>query len=180
MRYALRSLLKAPGFSFLVILTVSLGIGATTAVFCVFRGVLLRPLPHEGGDRIVYLQQSAAKAGMEDVKFSVPEIIDFREGVDALDGIGEFSAMPFTMLGAGTPTEVRTGIVSADYFEVMGLSPVLGRALGSGDDGAAAHPVMILTWEYWRRAFGEDPAVLGRVVEMNGRRRPSRGRRTCS
>ncbi|HKJ02903.1 MAG TPA: hypothetical protein VJ997_10625, partial [Longimicrobiales bacterium] len=76
MRYALRSLLKAPAFSFLVILTVSLGIGATTAVFCVFRGVLLRPLPHEGGGRIVYLQQSAAKAGMEDVKFSVPEIID--------------------------------------------------------------------------------------------------------
>ncbi len=169
MRYALRSLLKAPGFSFLVILTVALGIGATTAVFCVFRGVLLRPLPHEGGDRIVYLQQSAAKAGMEDVKFSVPEIIDFREGVDALDGVAEFSAMPFTMLGAGTPTEVRTGIVSANYFQVMGLSPVLGRVLGPGDAGAAADPVMILTWEYWRRAFGEDPSVLGRTVEMNGR-----------
>jgi predicted permease len=168
MRYALRSLFTAPGFSFLVILTVSLGIGATTAVFCVFRGVLLRPLPHEAGDRIVYLQQSAAKAGMEDVKFSVPEIIDFREGVDALDEIAEFSAMPFTMLGAGTPTEVRAAIVSANYFEVMGLSPVLGRVLGPGDAGAAADPVMILTWEYWRRAFGEDPAVLGRTVEMNG------------
>lgn len=169
MRYALRSLLKAPGFSFLVILTVSLGIGATTAVFCVFRGVLLRPLPHEGGDRIVYLQQSAAKAGLEDVKFSVPEIIDFREGVTALSEIAEFSAMPFTMLGAGSPTEVRTGIVSANYFGVMGLSPVLGRVLGPGDAGAAADPVMILTWEYWRRAFGEDPSVLGRTVEMNGR-----------
>lgn len=169
MRYALRSLLKAPGFSFLVVLTVSLGIGATTAVFCVFRGVLLRPLPHEGGDRIVYLQQSAAKAGQEDVKFSVPEIIDFREGVGALDGIAEFSAMPFTMLGTGRPTEVQAGIVSANYFEVMGLSPVLGRGLGAGDDGAAADPVMILTWEYWLRAFGEDPSVLGRVVEMNGR-----------
>lgn len=169
MRYALRSLLKAPAFSFLVILTVSLGIGATTAVFCVFRGVLLRPLPHEGGDRIVYLQQSAAKAGLEDVKFSVPEIIDFREGVDALDGVAEFSAMPFTMLRAGPPTEVRAGIVSANYFQVVGLSPVLGRVLGPGDDGAAADPVMILTWEYWRRGFGEDPAVLGRVVEMNGR-----------
>ncbi len=169
MRYALRSLLKAPVFSFLVILTVSLGIGATTAVFCVFRGVLLRPLPHEGGDRIVYLKQSAAKAGTDDVKFSVPEIIDFREGVDALDGVAEFSAMPFTMLGAGTPTEVRTGIVSANYFEVMGLSPVLGRVLGPGDAGPTADPVMILTWEYWRRAFGEDPSVLGRTVEMNGR-----------
>ena len=138
MPHTVRSLLKAPAFSFLVILTVSLGIGATTAVFCVFRGALMRPLPHEGGERIVYLQQSAARAGLEDLKFSVPEIIDFREGVDALDEIAEFSAMPFTMLGAGTPTEVQTGVVSANYFEVMGLSPVLGRVLGPGDAGAAA------------------------------------------
>ncbi|MEZ4417218.1 MAG: ABC transporter permease [Gemmatimonadota bacterium] len=169
MRYAFRSLLKTPGFSALVVLTLSLGIGATTAVFCVFRGVLLRPLPHEGGDQIVYVQQSAARAGMEDVKFSVPEIIDFREGVDALDEIAEYSAMPFTMLGTDRPTEVQAGVVSANYFDVMGLSPVLGRVLGPGDSGAAADPVMVLTWDYWRRAFGQDPSVLGRSVEMNGR-----------
>lgn len=169
MRYALRFLLGAPGFSFLVVLTLALGIGATTAIFCVFRGVLLKPLPHEGGERIVYLQQSASLAGMPDVKFSVPEILDFREGVESLTGFAEFSAMPFTMLGVDRPVQVQAGIVSANYFEVMGLSPVLGRVLGPGDDGETADPVMILTFEYWRSAFGEDPGVLGTVVEMNGR-----------
>ncbi|MCA9736153.1 MAG: ABC transporter permease, partial [Gemmatimonadetes bacterium] len=99
----------------------------------------------------------------------VPEIIDFREGVAALDEIAEFSAVPFTMLGTGTPTEVRAGVVSANYFEVMGLSAVLGRVTGPGDAGPAADPVMVLTWEYWHRAFGGDAAVLGRTVEMNGR-----------
>ena len=90
MRYAIRSLLKAPAFSFLVILTLALGIGANTAIFSVFRGVLLRPLPHEGGEEIVYLRQSAGQAGLEDVKFSVPEIIDFRDQARLLNGFAEF------------------------------------------------------------------------------------------
>ena len=169
MRYAIRSLLKAPAFSFLVILTLALGIGANTAIFSVFRGVLLRPLPHEGGEEIVYLRQSAAQAGLEDVKFSVPEIIDFRDQARLLSGFAEFSAMPFTMLGAGTPVQVQAGIVSANYFTVMGLSPVLGRALGPEDDGAAADPVMVLGYEYWQNAFGADPGAIGRVFRMNGR-----------
>jgi predicted permease len=138
-------------------------------MFTVFRGVLLRPLPHEGGDEIVYLRQSAELAGLEDVKFSVPEIIDFREASTSLTGFAEFSAMPFTMLGMDRPVQVQAGIVSANYFEIMGLSPVLGRALGPGDDGAAADPVMVLGYEYWQRAFGGQPEVLGRVMRMNGR-----------
>ena len=169
MRYALRFLLKSPGFSFLVVLTLALGIGATTAIFSVFRGVLLRPLPHEDGDRIVYLQQSAEQAGLPDVKFSVPEIMDLRESVRSLTGFAEFSAMPFTLLGRDRPVQVQAGIVSANYFEVMGLRPVLGRGLTPQDDGASAEPVMILTYEHWQSAFGADPGVLGRVFRMNGR-----------
>ncbi|HUH11792.1 MAG TPA: ABC transporter permease [Longimicrobiales bacterium] len=166
---ALRFLLKAPAFSFLVILTLGLGIGATTAIFTVFRGVLLRPLPHADGDRIVYLQQSAAAAGLPDVKFSVPEIMDLRASVRSLTGFAEFSAMPFTMLGVDRPVQVRAGIVSANYFDVMGLSPVLGRGFGPADDGPAAQPAMVLTWGYWHRMFAGDPGVLGRVVRMNSR-----------
>ncbi|HEX7118241.1 MAG TPA: ABC transporter permease [Longimicrobiales bacterium] len=169
MRRAIRSLWKAPGFSFLMVLTLALGIGATTAMFSVFRGVLLRPLPHDGGDAIVYLRQSAARAGLQDVNFSVPEIIDLREAVESFDGVAEFSAMPFTMLGAGRPTEVQAGIVSGNYFDVLGLHPVVGRAIGPMDDGPAAEPVMVLTYAYWRRAFGGDPGVVGKVVRINGR-----------
>ena len=87
---------------------------------------------------------------MEDVKFSVPEIIDFREGVDALDGIAEFSAMPFTMLGAGTPTEVRTGIVSANYFQTYGAPPALGRPFlpGVEDVGPAGRITSYGSWRW--------------------------------
>src|SRR5919204_223664 len=90
MRYAVRSLLNSPGFTTLVVLTLALGIGANTAIFSVFRGVLLRPLPHADGGHLIYLQQSAARAGQEDVKFSVPEILDFRNGTQSFTGVAEF------------------------------------------------------------------------------------------
>jgi len=169
MRYAIRSLLKSPGFSFLVVLVLGLGIGANTAIFSVFRGVLLRPLPHADGATLVYLQHSARQSGMEDVKFSVPEIVDLRESMRTLTGFAEFSAMPFTMLGSGRPVQVQAGIVSGNYFDVMGLSAVLGRTFGAVDDGAGADPVMMLTHGYWQRAFGGDPAVIGRGFRLNGR-----------
>lgn len=169
MRYALRSLMKAPGYSLLVILTLALGVGANTAVFTVVRGVLLRPLPHADGERLVYLQQSAELAGLDDVKFSVPEILDLRENAGTLAGFAEFSAMPFTMLGGDQPVQVQAGIVSANYFEIMGLGTVLGRGIGATDDGPDAAPVMMLTYGYWQRAFGGDPDVLGRTFRMNGR-----------
>lgn len=169
MRYAIRSLLKSPGFAALVVIVLGLGIGANTAIFSVFRGVLLRPLPHEDDATLVYLQHSAAQSGMSDVKFSVPEIVDLRESMRTLTGFAEFSAMPFTMLGSGRPVQVQAGIVSGNYFDVVGLGAVLGRTFGAADDGAGAEPVMMLTHGYWQRAFGGDPSVIGRAFRMNGR-----------
>lgn len=169
MRYALRSLVKSPGFALLVIVTLGLGIGANTAVFSVLRGVLLRPLPHEDGERLMYLRQSAEQAGLENALFSVPEIVDYRESASALTGFAEFSAMPFNMLGGDKPVEVQAGIVTGNYFEVMGLDAVLGRTLNTGDDGPSAEPVMMLTHDYWLGAFGGDPGVLGKVLRINGR-----------
>jgi putative ABC transport system permease protein len=168
-RYALRSLSRSPGFAALVVVTLALGIGANTAVFSVLRGVLLRPLPHENGERLMYLRQSAELAGLENALFSVPEIVDYREAATTLTGFAEFSAMPFNMLGGERPVEVQAGIVTGNYFEVMGLEAVLGRALDPGDDGPSADPVMMLTWDYWNAAFGGDPRVIGRVLRMNGR-----------
>lgn len=169
MRYALRSLSRSPGFAALVVVTLALGIGANTAVFSVLRGVLLRPLPHEDGERLMYLRQSAELAGLDNALFSVPEIVDYREASTTLTGFAEFSAMPFNMLGGERPVEVQAGIVTGNYFEVMGLDAVLGRALNPGDDGPGADPVMMLTWDYWNAAFGGDPGVIGQVLRINGR-----------
>jgi putative ABC transport system permease protein len=168
MRYALRSLARSPGFALAVIVTLALGIGANTAVFSVLRGVLLRPLPNREGDRLVYLRQSAELAGQDNVAFSVPEIIDYRTSAKTLQGVAEFSAMPFNLLDNGEPVQVQTGIITGNYFDVMGLRTVLGRTFTAGDDGPGVAPVMILTWEYWHKAFGADSSVIGRKLRING------------
>ncbi|MGE0158224.1 MAG: ABC transporter permease [Gemmatimonadales bacterium] len=164
-RYAFRSLVRAPLFAVAAVLTLALGIGANTAVFSVVRGVLLRPLPHADGERLVYLRQSADLAGIDNALFSVPEIIDYREA-SAFTGIGEFSAGSFNLTARGEPQQVLAGIVSGNFFEVMGLAPELGRLFDEGDDGAAAAPVVVLTYDYWMQAFGGDPGVIGEAVEL--------------
>jgi len=168
-RDALRGLVRNPGYTLVFVVTLGLGIGANTAMFSAVNGVLLRPLPNRDGDRLVYLRQSARPAGIENVLFSVPEIDDYRSGVPSLEAIAEFSALTFTMLGTDTPRRVRTGIVSGNYFAVMGLSARLGRMVGPEDDGPDATAVIVLSDAYWRAAFGADPGVLGKTVEINGR-----------
>jgi putative ABC transport system permease protein len=169
LRYAIRSLSRAPGFTLAVVLTLGLGIGANTAIFSVVRGVLLRPLPNRDGDRLVYLRQSIAGPGGENVLFSVPEILDFRNGAKAFRGIAEYSGMVYTLQGEGNPVRITVGLVTGNFFQVMGLSPVLGRLLNDGDDGTGVPPVMVLTHEYWMKGFGGDSGVIGKTVRVDGK-----------
>ncbi|HEV8612372.1 MAG TPA: hypothetical protein VGQ73_02605, partial [Gemmatimonadales bacterium] len=111
-RYALRSLRRAPGFTSAVVLTLGLGIGANTAIFSVVRGVLLKPLPHRDGGRLVFLRQSAQTPGGENIAFSVPEITDFRTGSKTLGGIAEYSPITFTMLEKGEAVRIDVGLVT--------------------------------------------------------------------
>jgi predicted permease len=168
LRYAMRSLLRARGFAIAVVLTLGLAIGANTAIFSVIRGVMLRPLPHRDGDRLMYLRQSTNGPGGENVAFSVPEINDFREASKTMQGIAEYSPITFTMVGEHDAVRIDVGLVTGNYFSVMGLSPILGRAFGPGDDGRAAAPVMILTYDYWESRFGGDPSIVGKRLRVAG------------
>jgi predicted permease len=168
-RYAFRSLARARGFAIAVILTLGLGIGANTAIFSVVRGVLLKPLPHRDGDRLVYLRQSINGPGGENIDFSVPEILDFRNGAKTLGGIAEYSGMTYTLQGDKEASRISVGLVTGNYFKVMGLSGVLGRLLDDSDDGTAVSPVMVLTYEYWMKHFGGDPNVVGRKVTVDNK-----------
>lgn len=172
LRYALRSLARTKGFAFAVILTLGLGIGANTAIFSVVRGVMLKPLPHKDGERLLYLRQSMQGPGGEDIAFSVPEINDFRESSKTLTGIAEYSPITFTLIEKDASTRVDAGLVTGNYFSVMGLSPVLGRAFTSGDDGPAAAPVLMLTHEYWMKRFRGDSGVIGTSLRINGKAVP--------
>jgi predicted permease len=168
-RYALRSLRRVPGFTLAVVVTLGLGIGANTAIFSVVRGVLLKPLPHQDGDRLVYLRQSVDGLGGENVLFSVPEILDFRESARSFGGIAEYSGMSFTLEGEDDAVRITVGLVTGNYFSVMGLGAVLGRLTTPDDDGTAAAPVMVLTHQYWMSRFGGDSSIVGKQVRVNDR-----------
>ena len=167
---AVRSLRRSPGFTLAVVLTLALGIGANTAMFTLLRGTLLRPLPHRDGERLVYVRQSAVGAGQPNTNFSVPEVADYRAAARTLATIAEYSSsVPFILVGSdGAPARIRAGIVSGNFFGVMGLEPVLGRLITDGDDGAAAPSVAVLSHQYWTEHFGGDSAVVGSAVRLNG------------
>src|SRR5207245_7728329 len=124
LRVAFYSLMRTQGLAITVILTLALGIGANAAIFTLVRGVLLKPLVNRDEDRLIYIRQSAPGTGDANSAFSVPEIQDLRAGVKTLSAMGEFSTLEFTMIGLGEPRVVQSGVVSGNFFEVMGLHPV--------------------------------------------------------
>jgi putative ABC transport system permease protein len=165
--YALRSLFRMKGLTITVVLTLALGIGANAAIFSLVRAVLLRPLVNQDEQRLVYIRQSAPGIGAENILFSMPEIRDIRQRVQALSAVGDFSTIEFSMVGLGEPREVRAGVVSGNYFEVMGLRPVLGRLLTDTDDGPAAAGAAVLTHRFWSTAFDSDPSVVGKSIRLD-------------
>ena len=169
LKFALRSLSRAKGLTFTVVLTLALGIGANAAIFSVVRGVLLRPLVNRDADRLIYIRQSAKGAGVEDAHFSVPELKDLQARVKTINAFGDFSTIEFTMLGLGEPRTVRAGVVGGSYFSVMGLSPVRGRLLNEGDDGPKAAGAAVLTYRFWTSAFKSDPSVIGKTIRLSDR-----------
>lgn len=163
---ALRSFVREPAFTLAFVLTLGLGIGANTAIFSLVYGVLLRPLPYPDADRIVYLENAAKRAGIENMNFSFPEIADYREQVRSLDQIVEFGDWTFNVVGRGEPHRAIAGLVTANFFEVLGMRPLLGRVLQREDRGKGAPPVAVLTYEYWQRALGADPEIVGQKLDL--------------
>src|SRR3954467_4220502 len=159
LRFAVRSLLRVKGLALTVIVTLALGIGANAAIFSVVRGVLLRPLANRDEDRLIYIRQSATGIGADNANFSVPEIRDFKARATTVSDFGDFSAIPFTMIGLGEPRVVRAGVVGGSYFNVMGLRAVRGRLLDASDDGPKAAGAVVLTYRFWTTTLGSDPTV---------------------
>ena len=168
LKVAIRSLARARALWFTVAITLALGIGANAAIFSVIRGVLLRPLANRDEDRLLYVRQSAPGIGADNTTFSVPEINDIGSGLKSIKELGTFSAIDFTILGLGEPREIRAGVVDGNYFEVMGLRPVLGRLLNPSDDGPNAAGAAVLTYRFWVNSLHSDRGVIGKVVRLGG------------
>jgi putative ABC transport system permease protein len=166
LRTALRSLSNAKGLTITVVLTLALGIGANAAIFTLVRGVLLRPLVNRDENRLIYIRQSAPGLKTDNTAFSVPEIQDLRTSIKSIKEFGDFSVFGFTMVGLGEPRGVQAGVVGGNYFEVMGLHPVLGRLLDMRDDGPNAAGAVVLTYRFWSTVLKKDPSVLGRTIRL--------------
>ncbi|HEV3218257.1 MAG TPA: ABC transporter permease [Candidatus Acidoferrales bacterium] len=165
--FAVRMMRKNKGFTALVICILALGIGANTAIFSVVNGVLLRPLPFVKGDRLVSVNQAAPRAGYDKIPFSVHEINDIREQSQTLEAVVEYHNMQFDLLGVGDPQRINTGVVSANFFDVLGVKPIYGRTFVPDDEKPGAPAVMVFSYEYWNRVYGGDPNVVGTKFRMN-------------
>src|SRR5262249_61652925 len=114
--------------------------------------------------RLIYVRQSARGSGIETPTFSVPEIQALQQSVKTLQSVGTFSTIGFTMVGLGEPRQVRAGVVDGNYFDVMGLKPVLGRLLNAADDGPSAAGAAVLTHRFWTTTLHSDASVLGKSI----------------
>jgi putative ABC transport system permease protein len=168
-RYGLRVLFKNPGFSLIAIVTLALGIGANAAIFSVVYGVLLKPLPYQNGNRLVVLHQQASRANLDDVPFAAKDIFDYRDKSRTLDGVVEHHSMNFLLIGPDSAERVNTAVVSANFFDVLGVKPLLGRSFVAKDEEHGADAVLMFSYEYWKNRYGGDSSVVGRVLQMNNR-----------
>jgi putative ABC transport system permease protein len=172
LRYAMRSLLRAPGFTAVAVLTLALGIGATAAIFSIVNAVLLRPLPGvEEPDRLAAVYTSDFSSGIYGAS-SWPDYADYRESVAAFSELAAFTGFtPEMNLGAGGGAE-RVGVVlaSGNYFETLGAVAAVGRTLLPADDRpTGANAVAVLSHSLWLQRFGGDPDVVGSTIHLNGR-----------
>jgi putative ABC transport system permease protein len=165
--YAFRLMQKDFSFTVAVIAILGMAIGATTAAFIAANAILIQPLPFSGGNHLIHLQQRRPGVGVEDMAFSVKEIEDYRSQNHTLDSVVEFHEMTFSLLGGREPARVDTGVVSANFFRILGVTPLYGRTFMDEDDTPNAHPVLILSYNFWQKSFGGDPNVVGQKYSMN-------------
>jgi putative ABC transport system permease protein len=165
-RYGVRMLVKSPGFSIVAILTLTLGIGANTALFSVVNGVLLNALPYPNPDQLVRLDES--KPNFERGSISFPNFRDWRKENRTLSGLGIARPWSFTLTNAGRAERLRAEFVSSDFFSMIGVRPVIGRDFLPGEDEIGAAPLAMISEGLWKRKFGGTPDVIGRAITLDG------------
>jgi putative ABC transport system permease protein len=170
--YSLRVLLKSYAFTIVVVLTLALGIGANTAIFSFANGILLRPLPYPQSDRLAVVRETAVKRGIAAMSVSYPNFLDWREQNTVFEDIASyFGASRFALSGAGEPVEIRGTRISQGTFEILRVSPQLGRTFTAHEDRPNEDAVVILGHDLWQRTFGGDPQIVGKKIVLSNRQR---------
>src|SRR5262249_9253865 len=167
-RYALRVLVKQPGFTAVVVLTLALGIGANTAIFSVVTAVILEPLPFFESQRLVAVQGTDAHLGEMHRPLSYPDFADFRAQNRTLESVAAYDRSTSTLTGSGEPLHIDAAIVSANLFDVLRVQPLLGRPFIASEDQPGTR-VAILSHHLWTSHFGAKPDIVGQQIDLDAK-----------
>ncbi|HEY6270373.1 MAG TPA: ABC transporter permease, partial [Terriglobales bacterium] len=165
LRYGLRVLVKAPTFASIAILTLALGIGANTAMFSVVNGVLLNPLPFAKPRQLVSLFEKIPN--FENGSISYPNFVDWRGMNRTFSNMAAYRSTGFNLTGAGEPEHLHGEMISAGFFEILGVTPQMGRTFTAEEDRRGANPTVMLTEGFWKRKFASDPHIIGKTLTLN-------------
>jgi putative ABC transport system permease protein len=168
LRYTARMLRKSPLFTFAVVLTVALAIGANTAIFSVVNAVMVRPLPFERPDRLVWIAEKNDKLNLTQFSASVLNYLSWKERSRAVDAIGAFGFASFNLTGQGDPERFTGGTITPSLFSMLGIKPILGRSFVDAEERPDSAKVAMISEGLWKRRFGGDPSVVGRNLTLNG------------
>lgn len=166
-RFALRGLLKHPGFTAIAVVTLALGIGGSTSIFTVVDAALLRGLPYKSPDRLYHVWENTPKKEFPKREFSYPDYQDYQQN-NVFEGLAAYTGGGAILSGYGDPESLNAPQASANFFSVLGVDPVLGRTFQAGEDSQGGPKVTILTYGLWQRRFGGDPKIIGKAITLNG------------
>ena len=166
--YALKSLRRAPGYTIVTLLTLALGIGANSAIFAAVDTILLRPMPYAHADRLVVPLSGHVARDIDTSSVSYADYTDWRQASDVFEAVALWRPITVDLTGAGQPERIRAVQVSADYFQVMTMTPVIGRTLVPDDHQPTAPRVTVISHAFWLRVFGGAQDVIGRTIRIAG------------
>ncbi|HXB73966.1 MAG TPA: ABC transporter permease [Candidatus Acidoferrales bacterium] len=167
LRYALRMMAKSPGFTAVAVLTLALGIGANTAIFSVVNALLLRSLPLETPDRLVQVSVLNQARGLQTVPFSLSAFESLRDRNRSFSGIAAIAGETFTLTGGDRPEQLAAARVSPNFFDLLGVQPMMGRGFQTAEGEPGGRPVAIVSHSFWKRRFASDPDILGKPLTLS-------------
>lgn len=168
LRFTLRQLRQSPGFTLTAVLTLAFGIGATTAIFSIVEGVLLRPLPFADPGGLVTLSDTIEGAGTDVSAVTAPGMVTYMRETHSFSSLGGFYQRSYELSGLGEPEQINASRLTASIFSVLGVSPVLGRPFTQQED-EGSQPVVVLSYQIWRSRFEGDTHVLGKRILLDRR-----------
>ncbi|MCA1577505.1 MAG: ABC transporter permease [Acidobacteria bacterium] len=167
LRFALRLFAKNPGFTFVALVTLALGIGANTAIFSLVNSILLKPLPYRDSDQLVRVIQASPKLGLATWGVSQANFAAYREQNRSFEAMAIYTSGGINLTGDGEPERLPVSNVTADFFKVLGVNPILGRTFQEGEDTAGRNDVCVISFGLWQRRFAADRNVVGRTLKLN-------------